>query len=479
MELAGVHLGEEFTAAGEIPQIEEVVSRTFTGSEDEHPCSWIKMSLISRRALATGLFCWVLFLSVHLSAQQSNETSPQSGSPQIVVTVNDVVVPVVVRDSQGHSVGNLKKEDFQVLDKKTPQVISEFSMERRVEVQGIGATHDSANANPGVSEAPAPAPDRPPATPERFLVFLFDDLHVTPSDLMPLQKAATKMLAGSLAESDLAAVVSMSGTSTGMTRDRAKLQDAIMKLQPHNLYRPVRRNCPDIGYYDADRILNKFDPMATDVAVRNTLVCCDCDRKTALIWVQNAAREALQVGDQDVLNSLGFIAEIVRKMGAMPGQRTLILVTPGFLTVTPEAVAEESQIVDLAAHSNVTINTVDARGLYTTNLGASERSRVSILADRTASEYRGYSMGLSEEVMAEFADGTGGTFFHNSNDLEGGLEAVTVVPEYEYVLVLSLQNVKKDGKYHSLKVTVDKAGLTVVARRGYFAPKPENSKTRK
>jgi len=437
------------------------------------------MSLISRRALASGLFCWVLLLSAHLTAQQSNETSPQSGNPQIAVTVNDVVVPVVVRDSQGHTVGNLKKEDFQVLDKKTPQVISEFSIERRVEVQGFGATPDSPIANPAVSQAPAPAPNHPPTTPERFLVFLFDDLHVTPSDLMPLQKAATKMVAGSLAESDLAAVVSMSGTSTGMTHDRAKLEAAIMKLQPNNLYRPVRRNCPDIGYYDADRILNKYDPTATDVAVRNTLVCCDCDQKTALIWVQNAAREALQVGDADVLNSLGFIGEIVRKMGAMPGQRTLILVSPGFLTVTPEAVAEESQIVDLAAHSNVTINTVDARGLYTTNLGASERGRVSILADRTASEYRASSMGLSEEVMAEFANGTGGTFFHNSNDLEGGLEAVTVVPEYEYVLVLSLQNVKLDGKYHLLKVTVDKPGLTVAARRGYFAPKPEKPKTKK
>ncbi len=437
------------------------------------------MSLISRRALAANLFCCVFALSVHLQAQQPNGTAPQSGSPQIVVTVNDVVVPVVVRDSQGHTVGDLKKEDFQVLDKKTPQVISGFSIERRVEVHSFGATQDSAAANPGVSQAPAPAPNHPPATPERFLVFLFDDMHVSPGDLMPLQKAATKMMAGSLAESDLAAVVSMSGTSSGMTRDRAKLQDAIMKLRPHSLYHAVRRNCPDIGYYEADRIINKFDFMATDTAIRTTLVCCACDHKAAAVLVDSASREALQVGDADVLNSLGFIGEIVRKMGAMPGQRTLILVSPGFLTVTPEALAEESQIVDLAAHSNVTINTVDARGLYTTNLDASERSKATVEANRTEAQYHAEAMGLNEDVMAEFAAGTGGTFFHNSNDLEGGLEAVTVVPEYEYVLVLSLHDVKQDGKYHPLKVMVDKAGLTVVARRGYFAPKPEHSKTRK
>jgi VWFA-related protein len=195
--------------------------------------------------------------------------------------------------------------------------------------------------------------------------------------------------------------------------------------------------------------------------------------------VESASRDALQVGDADVRNSFAFINEIVRKMSAMPGQRVLILVSPGFLTVTTEAVAEESEVVDLAARSNVTINTVDARGLYTTNLGASERSKLTAEANRTEAQYHVDSMGLNEEVMVEFADSTGGTFFHNSNDLEGGLQAATLAPEYEYVLVLSLQNVKQDGKYHPLKVTVDKDGLTVIARHGYFAPKPEKSKTTK
>lgn len=426
-----------------------------------------------------GRFCWVFLLSVHLSAQQSNENSPQPGIPKIVVAVNAVLVPVVVRDSQGHTVGNLKKEDFQVFDKKKPQAISGFSIQRRVEVQRFGPAHEPAYANPGVTQAPAAAPDHPPVTPGRFIVFLFDDLHLTAGDLTQLQKAATKMVAGSLAESDLAAAVSMSGTSSGMTRDRAKLQDAIMKLQVHNLYRHVGRICPDIGYYEADRIMNKHDPMALDTATQNTLSCCNCTRDLALVLTQNAASESLQIGDQDVRIALGFIREIVRKMGAMPGQRTLILVSPGFLTMTEDAVAEKSRILDLAAHSNVTINAVDARGLYTATLEASDRSRGSPLAERTESQNRGYSMALSEDVMAEFADGTGGTFFHNSNDLEGGLRALTVVPEYVYLLELSLQNVKQNGEYHRLKVNVDQDGLKVVARRGYFAPKPENSKTRK
>jgi len=435
------------------------------------------MSLDSICVRAIGRFCCVFLLSVGLPAQQSNENSPQSGPSKIVVAVNAVLVPVVVRDSQGHTVGNLKKEDFQVLDKKKPQAITGFSIQKRVEVQSFTTVAETGPGSPRASQPSAPG--RSPVIPERFIVFLFDDMHLTAGDLTQLQKAASKMVAGSLAESDLAAVVSMSGTSSGMTRDRAKLQDAIMRLQLHNLYRHVGRICPDIDYYEADRILNKHDPMALDTAVQNTLSCCDCARDTALALTQNAAGESLQIGDQDVHVALGFIREIVQKMGAMPGQRTLVLVSPGFLTMTAEAVAEKSRILDLAAHLNVTINAVDARGLYTATAEASDRNRGSARAERTALQNRGYSMTLSEDVMAEFADGTGGAFFHNSNDLEGGLEALTVVPEYVYLLELSLQNVKQNGEYHPLKVTVDQDGLKVVARRGYFAPKPGDSKTKK
>ena len=81
-------------------------------------------------------------------------------------------------------------------------------------------------------------------------------------------------------------------------------------------------------------------------------------------------------------------------------------------------------------------------------------------------------MTLNENVMAELADGTGGTFFHNSNDLEGGFKKLTEAPEYLYLLEFSPKDVKQDGSYHALKVKVNQDGLKLQARRGYFAEKP-------
>ena len=81
--------------------------------------------------------------------------------------------------------------------------------------------------------------------------------------------------------------------------------------------------------------------------------------------------------------------------------------------------------------------------------------------------------------MAELADGSGGTYFHNSNDLLAGFKDLAAAPEYVYILELALDNVKPDGTYHRLRVKVDRSGLQLQARRGYFAPKPEKVKAEK
>jgi VWFA-related protein len=191
--------------------------------------------------------------------------------------------------------------------------------------------------------------------------------------------------------------------------------------------------------------------------------------------VETAAMQSLAMGEQDVRATLASVREIVRKMADLPGQSVLILVSSGFL-LTPETRAEESQLMDLAVQSSVLISALDARGLYTSEIDASEMIKGSAQTAQLKSEYRRNSMSLNENVMAELAYGTGGTYFHNSNDLEGGFKRLTAAPEYVYLLEFSIGNVKQNGRYHRLKVKVDQDGLTARSRRGYFATKPPNKK---
>jgi VWFA-related protein len=199
-------------------------------------------------------------------------------------------------------------------------------------------------------------------------------------------------------------------------------------------------------------------------------------RDTAQRLAETAATQALVSGEQDVQVSLSSLNEYVRRMAALPGQRTLILVSPGFLTLTSQSIAAESQIMDAAASANVTVSALDARGLYVSEIDASERGGSSAFSTRLKSEYRRNSMSLNENIMAELAAGTGGTYFHNSNDLEGGFHRLTAAPEYLYLLEFSAANMKQNGSYHRLKVKVNQDGVTLQSRQGYFAPKAPRKK---
>jgi VWFA-related protein len=419
---------------------------------------------IAKRFPAVVLCASALYGGAVVAAQRKAKTAPQDAPFKFESKVNVVLLPVLVRDAQGRAIGNLTKQDFQVFDKGKPQVISGFTVEMRAGESTGGKVERGAPVT-GSSTAPVPV------IPQRFIMFLFDDLHLKPGDLARVRNAATRILAGSLERSDAAAVLSTSGrTNTGFTHDQAKLEDAMMKLRPETLYDHVH-GCPDVTYYQADLILNMGDQMALAEAVSDAGRCSAAGLSLAKEMALSAAERELAIGEQSTRVTLGMIRELVGQMGALPGQHTLILVSPGFLATTLEARTEKARVIDTTAQANVTVNALDARGLYTAMMDTSERDVTWV-----KEQYHHEALTTDEDVMAELSSGTGGTYFHNSNDLEGGFKRLTMAPEYLYLLEFSPQSVKQDGSYHPVKVTVNTEGAKIQARHGYFAEKPVKAK---
>jgi len=382
------------------------------------------------------------------------------------VRVNIVLVRVVVRDSNGKVVSNLKKEDFQLADNRKLQIISSFSVE-------TPAPHVPTVKMDSTEPTSAGTPVKAPELPKRFVTLFFDDLHLSTQDVMLSRQAATKLF-GAMQTGDRISIFTTSGqVEQEFTADRGKLDDAVQRIVPRPLSSHDSMDCPPMTFYEAYQIVEANDPTALQVATQDAAACTGSALGGAAL-AQGAAQRELKTGESEIQFSFRNLEMLIRRMGALPGQRVIVLMSPGFF-VTP-SMRESGEIIDRATKANIVINTIDARGLYVSSVydasGSSLGPNAAIAAIRTS--FITTEEMIQSEVLAELADGTGGTFFHNRNDIDQGLLQAAAEPEVSYLLGFSPQNLKLDGKYHHLKVTlVNKQKWALQARHGYFAPHGE------
>lgn len=402
----------------------------------------------------------------------SHDTQPTF---QLHVQHNEVLVRVVVRDSKGQTVSSLTKDDFRIFDNRKPQVITHFALETTAGQPGVASPSSPGAA--GTTTTPSGA--APIVLPRRFMALFFDDIHTEFGDLVRTRDAAEHYLTSALEPGDRAGIFTSSGQNQlDFTDDRQKLHDALFSLRP----RPMPSGggeCPVITDYQAYKIAEQQDPTALQVAETDALYECPCPQPPVPCpeaqpnYLENLSRRILssvELSSQYVFQNLEALC---RRMAEVAGQRSIVVASPGFFTDTETAELED--VIDRALKQNVVIGTLDARGLYVDIPGgdASQRSTGNPMMMGLKVQMQTESLLADEGVLASLASETGGVYFHNNNDLAEGFRRAGGFPEAYYVLTFAPDDLKLDGRLHTLKVSLaeNPNHFTMQARKGYFAPK--------
>ncbi|HLY59895.1 MAG TPA: VWA domain-containing protein [Terriglobia bacterium] len=414
---------------------------------------------------------------------QAQDTSPeittQNSQPGFALRVqrNEVLVRVVVRDAKDQAVTQLQKDDFQIFDNGKLQAITHFSLD----ISGAAGSLTAPSISNGTP--PEPGVESTPAIrlAHRFMALFFDDVHIEFADLVRTRDAADHYLATQMKPGDRVAIFTSSGQNqVDFTDDRAKLHDALLTLQPRPMSTGVSE-CPEILPNQAFKIAEQRDDIAIQVATQDAIyTCCGgpgnpCPQADPN-YIDMQARHLVDEVESETRHALQGLERLCRRMAVLPGQRSIVVVSPGFLLLTQNYGL--AQIVDQALRLNVVISTLDARGLYTDILGgdASERGAASNSAPSTAiykSQYKSENKSMNGDVLTALASDTGGVAFRNSNDYAGGFERVGGFADASYLLAFAPQDLKPDGRMHTLKVTLvsNPGRYTLQARKSYFAPK--------
>jgi len=156
--------------------------------------------------------------------QAPNQGKPVSPGSVFRVTVDLVQVDVVVTDSKGRHVEGLRPENFQLRVDGKPRSLTHFSY------IDAGPT-----ASPALNTASTGVPAQKPRREEirRTIVFVVDDLHISPEFMATLQPVLKRFVDEQVAPGDLVSVIatrSSMGIYEQFTSDKRQLYAAMDRL---------------------------------------------------------------------------------------------------------------------------------------------------------------------------------------------------------------------------------------------------------
>jgi len=186
-----------------------------------------------------------------------------------------------------------------------------------------------------------------------------------------------------------------------------------------------------------------------------------------------------------VLAALAALAEGLRPI---PGKKTLVLFSQGF--VTPEILDWQVQsTIDIANRANVAIYIIDSAGLRAAAPASgalvpaaplsgaasiNQEQRIRAVGGETVFDnVRQEGQTREYDILYRLSGDTGGKFIKGNNDIGQGLERINQEIQARYTLAYRSSNQNFDGTFRKVKIEVRRPDTQILSRSGYYAIPPE------
>jgi len=417
-----------------------------------------------RRPLIATILAGCMAVSAQQPAPQSNAPVP-TGGVKFESNVQLVVMDLTVKDKSGKPIEGLTEKDFTITEDGKPQDIKVFKFQR-LEEEALPEPALKPRPEPAAADAPAPASapavksltanQIAPAKPgevkyqdRRLLVMFFDMTSMPVADQIRAQTAALKFIKTQMTPSDRIAIMTFK-TDLKVVQDFTDDRDQLTKL----IQSLTMGESADLAGAVATGSEGDEDTGDAYTADDTEFTIFNTDRK--MVALETA----------------------VKMLGSLSEKKALVYFSSGVQRTGSDNDAQMRSTVNAAIRNNVSIYTVDARGLVASapmgDAGTRGSNNQSMLSGGTARSRQG-SFQNQQDTLYALAEDTGGKALQDNNDLSMGIQLAQKDMSSYYILGYYSTNSKMDGKYRRIKLT---PAATLSARvgkldyrSGYFAGK--------
>ena len=409
-----------------------------------------------RRAVA--FLAGVAMLAPAGSAQNPQRPAPPAAPPQVSANqkgairaaVNLVEVDVAVTDRDGKLLKGLRQDQFSIAEDGKDQKISTFDYYDVEKLEKADAAETAPITIPIGSVAPAEEV-RQQIRDRRMIVLFFDLTSLQPNDLTRSTLAAKQFLSKQMTPADLVGVVAFGNqlrVIADFTNDRDLLHSAVDALLP-----------------------GKESQLATLAAATSTGIDAAVTEDTNAAFTADDT-EFNAFNTDRKLASLESLADLLRDI---PGKKSVLQFTSGITQTGEDNRSQLRATTDAANRANMSIYTVDSRGLLAEIPGGD----ASVGAASGNAMYSGAAVFQqsgarqdSRETLATLASDTGGRSFFDLGDLGQAFRSVQSDTDGYYLLGYYSTNAARDGRWRTIRLKLAGVpGARIRYRQGYYAPK--------